>query len=209
MAKVILFIHQDKIEWHTNTVDDKSVQVGGQQRILTVDGYSMLLMCKGGLIYLTFQGIPTDKDLQTYPSVHLTSPQEWDPSVLDYVHPKDNGEPNSTYDLIEKFQFDPKFDEFDDYINKLLTITIQMSSTHILVVDKHKTQWGVTVDFFPIKRHLKIWNPEDKFPHNPGGRIICQLIKYLKKLFEIYTGYISMMMEQFTFLQEGSNRILS
>ena len=84
-----------------------------------------------------------------------------------------------------------------------------MSSTHILVVDKHKTQWAVTVDFFPIKRHLKIWNPEDKFPHNPGGRIICQLIKYLKKLFEIYTGYISMMIEQFTFLQEGSNRILS
>ena len=53
-------------------------------------------------MYLKFQGIPTYKDLQTYPSVHLTSPQEWDPSVLDYVHPKDNGEPNSTYDSIEK-----------------------------------------------------------------------------------------------------------
>ena len=63
----------------------------------------MPLMCKGGLMYLKFQGIPTDMDLQTYPSVHLTSPQEWDPSVLDYVHPKDNGEPNSTYDLIENF----------------------------------------------------------------------------------------------------------
>ena len=90
-----------QIEWHTKTVDDKSVQVGAQ-RIITIDGYSMPLMCKGGLIYLTFLGIPTDKDLQTYPSVHLTSPQEWDPSVLDYVHPKDNREPNSTYDLIEK-----------------------------------------------------------------------------------------------------------
>ena len=76
-----------QIEWHTNTVDDKSVQVGGQQRIVTIDGYSMPLMCKGGLMYLKFQRIPTDKDLQTYPSVNLTSPQEWDPSVLDYVHP--------------------------------------------------------------------------------------------------------------------------
>ena len=27
-----------QIEWYTNTVDDKSVQVGGQQRIVTIDG---------------------------------------------------------------------------------------------------------------------------------------------------------------------------
>ena len=79
-----------QIEWQTNTVDDKSVHVGGQQRNITIDGYSVPLVCKSGLMYLKFQGIPTDKDLQTYPSVHLTSPQEWDPSVLDYVHPKDN-----------------------------------------------------------------------------------------------------------------------
>ena len=174
-----------QIEWHTNTVDDKSVQVGGQQRIITIDGYSMPLMCKGGLMYLKFQGIPTGMDLQTYPSVHLTSPQEWDPSVLDYVHPKDNGEPNSTYDSTEKFVVDPTFDEFDDYINKSLSITSQISSTHNLLVNIHITLWGGTVDFFPIKRHLKIWNPEDRFPHDPGGRIICQLIKYLKRFFAI------------------------
>ena len=30
----------EQIEWHTNTVDDKSVHVGGQQRITTIDGYS-------------------------------------------------------------------------------------------------------------------------------------------------------------------------
>ena len=67
-----------QIEWYTNTVDDKSVQVGGQQRIVTIDGYSMPLACKGGLMYLQLQGIPTDQDLQNYPSVHLTSPHEWD-----------------------------------------------------------------------------------------------------------------------------------
>ena len=145
----------------------------------------MPLMCKGGLMYLKFQGIPTDKDLQTNPAVHLTSPQEWDPSVLDYVHPKDNGEPNSTYDPTEKFQVDPTFDEFDNNINKLLSITPQSSSTHNLLVNKHTTLWGGTVDFFPIKRHLKRWNSEGRFPHDPGGRIICQLIKYLQKLFAI------------------------
>ena len=59
-----------QIEWCTNTLDNKSIQVGGQQRIVTVDRYTMpLLVCKGGLMYLELQGIPTDKDLQTYPSV--------------------------------------------------------------------------------------------------------------------------------------------
>ena len=52
-----------QIEWQMNTVDDKSVQVEGQQWIITIDGYSMLLVCKGGLMYLKFQGIPTDMDL--------------------------------------------------------------------------------------------------------------------------------------------------
>ena len=36
-----------EIEWYTNTVGDKSLQFGGQQRIITIDGYSMPLMCKG------------------------------------------------------------------------------------------------------------------------------------------------------------------
>ena len=100
----------------------------------------MPLVCKGGLMYLKFQGIPTDNNVKTNPSVHLTSPQEWDPSVLDYVHPKDNGEPNSTYDSIEKFQFDPKFDEFDDCINKSFSITPQIFSTHDLLDNEHTTQ---------------------------------------------------------------------
>ena len=48
MTEVIVFTLQDKIEGYTNTVDDKSVQVGGRQRIITIDGYSMPLVCKGG-----------------------------------------------------------------------------------------------------------------------------------------------------------------
>ena len=34
-----------QIEWHTNTVDDKSVPVGGYQSIITIDEYSMPLVC--------------------------------------------------------------------------------------------------------------------------------------------------------------------
>ena len=52
-----------QIELYTSTVDDKSVQVEGQQRIVTIDGYSMPLVCKGGLMYFKLLYIPTDKDL--------------------------------------------------------------------------------------------------------------------------------------------------
>ena len=73
---------------------------------------------------------------------------------------------------MEKFQFDPNFDEFDDYVNKAFSITPQISSTHDLFVNEHTTQWGVTIGFFPVERHVKNWNPENTFPHDPGGRTL-------------------------------------
>ena len=54
---------------------------------------SFLLTCQGGLMYLNIVGKPTDDDLKTYPSVHLTSIHEWDPSVLDYEHPIETSNP--------------------------------------------------------------------------------------------------------------------
>ena len=39
-----------QIEWFKNSVDDRSVQVGGKQRICTIDGYAMPLTCRGGLM---------------------------------------------------------------------------------------------------------------------------------------------------------------
>ena len=135
-----------KIEWYTNTVHDKSVQVGGQQRIITVDGYSMPLVCKGGLMYLQLQGIITDQHLQDHPSVHLTSPHEWDPSVLDNEHPENNGEPDWAIDPNENFQFDSNFYEFGDYVNRSLSIhdildeTPKTSPIHNLLVNKHVLQ---------------------------------------------------------------------
>ena len=65
-----------QIEWFKNSVDDRSVQVGGKQRICTIDGYAVPLTCRGGLMYLSILGKPTDKDLERYPAVHLTGPHE-------------------------------------------------------------------------------------------------------------------------------------
>ena len=80
-----------QIEWNKNQVDDTSVKVGGSQCITTLDGYSFPLKCTGGLMYLSIMGKPTDEELLKYPSVHLTSIHEWDPSVLDYSHPEGDG----------------------------------------------------------------------------------------------------------------------
>ena len=51
---------------------------------------------------------------------------------------------------------------------------------------------GGTVNFFPMKTHLTSWDSESRFPHDPGGSIICQLIKYQQKFFAIENGYIYM-----------------
>ena len=52
-------------------------------------------------MYLQLQGVPTDQDIQNYPSVHLTSPHEWDPSVSEYKHTENNREPDWTMDQRE------------------------------------------------------------------------------------------------------------
>ena len=109
-----------QIEWFENSVDDRSVQVGGKQRICTIDGYAMPLTCGGGLMYLSILGKPTDKDLERYPAVHLTGPHEWDPSVLDYTHPSGDGEPPWSHDPDERSAFDPNFDEFRDYTQRAI-----------------------------------------------------------------------------------------
>ena len=103
----------------------------------------MPLVCKGELMYLEFIGTHTDKDLQKYPSVHLTSPHGWDPSRLDYVHPDGNGEPSWTTDPYDRSQFDPNSDEFGDYVNRAIQIVNtfddmpQTSSAHNLCANKH------------------------------------------------------------------------
>ena len=74
-----------QIELFNNTCDDKSHHVGGKK---VLDGYETPLECRSGLMYMSILGKLTDQDLDQYHHVLLTSPHEWDPSVLDYVHPR-------------------------------------------------------------------------------------------------------------------------
>ena len=80
-----------QLEWVKTNVDEKSVKVGGTQLIATLDGYSVPLLIKDGLAYATSLGKPTDQDMDTYPHVFFTSPDEWDPSVLDHDPPHLDG----------------------------------------------------------------------------------------------------------------------
>ena len=80
-----------QLEWFKTNVDEKSVKVGGTQLITTLDGYSVPLLIKDGLAYATSLGKPTDQDMDTYPHVFFTPPDEWDPSDLDHDPPHLDG----------------------------------------------------------------------------------------------------------------------
>ena len=84
-------------------------------------------------MYLSLLGKPTDKDSERYPAVHLTGPNEWDPSVLDYTHPSGDGEPPWSNDPDERSAFDPNFDEFGDYTQRAIqTLSILHDSSSTL-----------------------------------------------------------------------------
>ena len=80
-----------QLEWFKTDVDENSVKIGGTQLITTLDGYSVPLLIKDGLAYATSLGRPTAQDMDTYPHVFFTSPDEWDPSVLDHDSPHLDG----------------------------------------------------------------------------------------------------------------------
>ena len=102
-----------QLEWFKTNVDEKSVKVGGTQLITTLDGYSVPLLIKDGLAYVTSLGRPTDQDMDTYPHVFFTSPDEWDPSVLDHDPPHLDGlDPSQVPD--QHFG-DPMFDAYGDF----------------------------------------------------------------------------------------------
>ena len=65
-------------------VDDRSrkAKCPGKQRILLMSGHVIPLQYRDGLPYFD-QELPSDEDMETYEHVDMTSPADWDPSVLD------------------------------------------------------------------------------------------------------------------------------
>ena len=108
-----------QLEWFKTNVDEKSVKVGRTQLITTLDGYSVPLLIKDGLAYATSLGKPTDQDMDTYPHVFFTSPDKWDPSVLDHDPPHLDGlDPSQVPD--QPFG-DPMFDAYGYFNERIIT----------------------------------------------------------------------------------------
>ena len=107
-----------QLEWFKTNVDEKSIKVGGTQLITTLDGYSVPLLIKDGLAYATSLGRPTDQDMDTYPHVFFTSPDEWDPSVLDHDPPHLDGLDHSQ--VPDQPFGDPMFDAYGDLNERII-----------------------------------------------------------------------------------------
>ena len=107
-----------QLEWFKTLVDEKSIKVGGTQLITTLEGYSVPLLIRDGLAYATSLGRPTNQDRDTYPHVFFTSPDEWDPSVLDHDPPHLDGlDPSQVSD--QPFG-DPMFDAYGDFNERII-----------------------------------------------------------------------------------------
>jgi hypothetical protein len=72
-----------QLEWYKQAVDDKSIKVGGKQRIKTLDGFVIPLDVKSGLPYVKMRPY-TDKEWDSLPHVIQTEDGNWNPSVLDH-----------------------------------------------------------------------------------------------------------------------------
>jgi hypothetical protein len=103
-------------------VDDKSVRVGGQQRIKTPDGYIIPLSIKDGLARLDIRPY-TDQEWEELPHVFLTSEVDWDPTIMDHEF-RDIEE---WFDATEKVDTDPSSNRFDEIGNYRRRAIVQQS----------------------------------------------------------------------------------
>jgi hypothetical protein len=113
-----------QFESYKVTVDDKSVHAGGTQRIQTVDGHTIPLTIKEGLVRLAIRPY-TDQEYKSLPHVFLTAEDNWDPSTLDH-------EFNSVaewFDATQRWDTDPAANRFDDVGNYRRRVAVQNSTS--------------------------------------------------------------------------------
>ena len=178
-----------QLEWFKTHVDEKSIKVGGTQLITTLDGYSVPLLIKDGLAYATSLGRPTDHDMDSYPHVFFTSPDEWDPSVLDHDPPPLDGlDPSQVLD--QPFG-DPMFDAYGDFneriianLNILLDAPPEDCRSYTANLHQSSSQepdWNALRPFFAWTSPSSI---QDTFNVTTGHGIAPHTQDYIKKHFK-------------------------
>ena len=104
-------------------------------------------------MYMSILGKPTDQDLNQYPHVLLTSPHEWNPSVLNYSHPNTHGYPSWSPNPSVGDQHDPKIDECGNIHNRAIHTLSILSYTPIIYIQKHDQQ-PTTIDYNQLKPYF-------------------------------------------------------
>jgi hypothetical protein len=105
-----------QLEWFKQEVDDKSIKVGGQQRITTHEGYVIPINFRSGIPYITMRPY-TDDEWDSLPHVIFTSPEPWRPNVLDHDLDDDENWFDAMSDLPDDIT-ESMFDEYGDYCHK-------------------------------------------------------------------------------------------
>ena len=83
----------------------------------------------------------------------LTSPHEWDPSVLNYAHPNTCGYPSWAPDPSVQGQHDPRIDECGNFQGRVVQTLSFLSEEHITSVQKH-VQQPTTIDYCKLKPYF-------------------------------------------------------
>ena len=79
----------------------------------------MPIIFKHGLVYIKTLGRPNDQELETYPHVFFTSPDTWEPSLLDHeLSPEDE----ITWSQLQDTRpfYDPLFDTQGDLNQRII-----------------------------------------------------------------------------------------
>ena len=114
-----------QLEAHKQGVHDKSIKVGGKQRIETLDGYIIPLNIRQGLPYMSIRPY-TDAEWDNLPHVILTADIDWNPSILDHEQ-EDNEEWFNAMEDLPNLTPDPLFDEYGDYRNTHIIAQVVMT----------------------------------------------------------------------------------
>jgi hypothetical protein len=100
---------------------DRSRKIGGDQRILTPEGYVIPLAIRDGLAYMDMTK-PNADDMNLYPHVIFTSDMPWDPRVLDDEYDIDGSDAPV---LPEGHAFvDPRVNDYGEILSRQAQVQI-------------------------------------------------------------------------------------
>ena len=148
-----------QLEYYKNRVSDRSVKVGGLQRIETLDGYVIPLNIKNALPRMRIRPY-TDDEKDTLPTVIMTCDLNWDPTVLDYDIEEDD---QYWHDALADLDDDPTLNLFDEFGNYRHRVELAFHDTTAASLDD-------VVDFCAYRAATRSTAPHAAPPEPPESR---------------------------------------